>query len=428
MLVAFLIAISIIVALVVYEIASHWKIRDYKKFFQRVAELAGVSEDSPPIHILQQLRNRIAMLEEELAAVQKSRENVLTLLDNVVDPIFFVQVDGEIIFANKAAEMISRSAVVSKKIHEVLEDYFLIEMFDETVRTWQVQEANVMLYVNGRKRYFSCKMIPVSLSKSEKRIVILMHDITKEHELNEMRKEFVSNVSHELRTPLTSIHGYAETLLNDPDIDPETRQRFLSIIENEAARMTRLINDLLDLERLESGEARFEFQPVDLCSVIKYVLSIVEPLAVQYGVKVEYSCQDIVLEADQDRLIQMLVNLVDNAVKYTSLKETGEKQVKVSAKLQDESVVIKVEDTGPGIPKNALERIFDRFYRVDKGRSRKMGGAGLGLSIVKTIVDRHNGKIYVESEVGVGTTFTVVLPVKQGERKDENVRYHQKEA
>ncbi len=411
------ILVATIAFVVVYEIVNGWRVKNYEKFFRRVAELADVQEDSPPVHILQQLRKKIENLEEELSAAQKSRENVLTLLNNIVDPIFFVQVDGEIIFANKAAERISRPVPVTKKIYDALEDYFLIEMFDETVKTWQVQEGNAILYVEGNKKYYYCKMIPVSLSRTEKRVVILMHDVTKEHELNEMRKEFVSNVSHELRTPLTSIHGYAETLLNDPDIDPETRQKFLSIIENEAARMTRLINDLLDLERLESGEAKFEFESVDLCSVIKYVLSIVEPLSVHYGVQVEHSCQDIVIEADQDRLVQMLVNLVDNAVKYTSLKETGEKRVKVSAKLHDDSVVIKVEDTGPGIPQNALNKIFERFYRVDKGRSRKMGGAGLGLSIVKTIVDRHKGQIHVESELGIGTTFTVTLPVVQGDEK-----------
>ncbi len=423
MLVLEIVLASIIVALLVYQYISSWQIRkcrDYKRFFQRVAELADVQENSPPVHVLQQLRKKIERLEEELNATQKSRENVLTLLNNVVDPIFFVQTDGEIVFANKAAESISRPVPVTKKIYDALEDYFLIEMFDETVKTWQVQEGNAVLYTEGSKRYYNCKMIPVSLSRTEKRIVILMHDVTKEHELNEMRKEFVSNVSHELRTPLTSIHGYAETLLNDPDIDRETRQRFLSIIENEAARMTRLINDLLDLERLESGEARFEFEPVDLCSLIKYVVSIVEPLSAQYGVQVNYTCQDISIEADQDRLVQMLVNLIDNAVKYTSLKESGEKRVMVSAKLQGNSVIIRVEDTGPGIPQNALNKIFERFYRIDKGRSRKMGGAGLGLSIVKTIVDRHKGHITVESELGVGTTFIVTLPVSQGD-ENENV-------
>ncbi|MFN4190951.1 MAG: sensor histidine kinase, partial [Pseudothermotoga sp.] len=154
--------------------------------------------------------------------------------------------------------------------------------------------------------------------------------------------------------------------------------------------------------------------------IVKYVMSIVEPLSHDYGVKVSFDCQDVTITGDQDRLIQMLLNLVDNAIKYTSLKDSGEKRVKISISKSESYAIIKVSDTGPGMPREALDRIFDRFYRVDKGRSRKMGGSGLGLSIVKTIVDRHGGEISVESELGVGTTFSVKLPVKRNE-KNENV-------
>ncbi|MEJ5229666.1 MAG: ATP-binding protein [Pseudothermotoga sp.] len=396
-------------------------IKNLKRFFVRVAELVNVPDDSPPPYVLETVRKTIKNLEDELEMAQKSRQNTMTLLDNIVDPILFVDSgSGEILFANAAAQKIARPIVATRKIYEAIEDYYLIEMFDETVKSWQVQEGNVIIYIEGKKRYYSCKMIPVLLPKGEKRVVILFHDMTKEYELNEMRREFVSNVSHELRTPLTSIHGYAETLLSDPDMDPETRNRFLTVIENESARMSRLINDLLDLERLESGEARFDFQEVDLCATAKYIITIVEPLSNDYGVKVEYDCENISIIGDQDRLVQMLLNLVDNAIKYTSLKESGEKKVKISMSRSDPHAIIKVIDTGPGMPEDALKRIFDRFYRVDKGRSRKMGGSGLGLSIVKTIVERHNGEISVESELGVGTTFTVKLPIRRVEN-DEDV-------
>jgi len=382
------------------------------RFFRRVAELADVVEDSPPSYVLERLRKKLKTIEEELSIAQRSRENVLTLLDNISDPIIFVEADGTITFANMAAQKITRSEPIARKIYEAVEDYYIIEMFEETVRTWQAQESEIVMYVDDEKRYYSCKMIPVILPRGERRIVIIMRDVTKEHELNELRKQFVSNVSHELRTPLTSIHGYAETLLSDPDMDVETRKRFLTIIENESARMSRMINDLLDLERMESGEARFEFKETDLCMVVNYVLSIVEPLAKEHGVEVETHCQDVNIWADQDRMVQMILNLVDNAIKYTSLKEIGEKRVKVRVIKEGDYAVIEVSDTGPGIPKEALPRLFDRFYRVDKGRSRKMGGSGLGLSIVKSIVDRHGGQISVNSEVGVGTTFIVRLPIK----------------
>jgi len=382
-------------------------------FFRRVAELADVVEDSPPSYVLERLRKKLRTIEEELSIAQRSRENILTLLDNISDPIIFVEADGTITFANMAAQKIVRSEPIARKIYEAIEDYYVIEMFEETVRTWQAQESKVVMYINDEKRYYSCSMIPVILPRGERRVVIIMRDVTKEHELNELRKQFVSNVSHELRTPLTSIHGYAETLLSDPDMDAETRKRFLTIIENESARMSRMINDLLDLERMESGEARFEFKETDLCKVVNYVLSIVEPLASEHGVKVDIQCEPVSIWADQDRMVQMILNLVDNAIKYTSLKEIGDKRVKVRVTREGKHAIIEVSDTGPGIPKEALPRLFDRFYRVDKGRSRRMGGSGLGLSIVKSIVDRHGGEISVSSEVGVGTTFSVKLPIER---------------
>lgn len=387
--------------------------RNLLRFFRRVAELADVVEDSPPSYVLERLRKKLRTIEEELSIAQRSRENILTLLDNISDPIIFVEADGTITFANLAAQKITRSEPIARKIYEAIEDYYVIEMFEETVRTWQAQESKIVLYVSDEKRYYSCNMIPVILLRGERRVVIMMRDVTKEHELNELRKQFVSNVSHELRTPLTSIHGYAETLLSDPEMDAETRKRFLTIIENESARMSRMINDLLDLERLESGEARFEFKETDPCVVVNYVLSIVEPLANEHGVQVEIQCEPVSIWADQDRMVQMILNLVDNAIKYTSLKEIGDKRVKVRVTREGKHAIVAVSDTGPGIPKEALPRLFDRFYRVDKGRSRKMGGSGLGLSIVKSIVERHGGEISVNSEVGVGTTFIVKLPIER---------------
>ncbi|WP_041077673.1 sensor histidine kinase [Thermotoga caldifontis] len=413
MLVLLFVAAVAATAFFLYSLSLWRSNRNLLKFFRRVAELADVVEDSPPSYVLERLRKKLKMLEEELSRAQRSRENILTLLDNISDPILFVEEDGTVTFANAAAQKITRSEPIARKIYEIVEEYYLIEMFEETVSAWQAQEAEIVMYVNDEKRYYACKMIPVILPGGERRIIIVMRDVTKEHELNELRRQFVSNVSHELRTPLTSIHGYAETLLSDPDMDVETRKRFLTIIENESARMSRLINDLLDLERMESGEARFEFKETNLCMVLNYVLSIVEPLAKEYGVEVSAQCDDVTVWADQDRMVQMILNLVDNAIKYTSLKEIGEKKVRIRITKEGDRAKIEVSDTGPGIPREALSRLFDRFYRVDKGRSRKMGGSGLGLSIVKSIVDRHGGEITVSSEIGVGTTFTVRLPVKR---------------
>jgi len=395
--------------------------RSLQKFAFRIAELVGLPEDSPLSYVLETAKKKISDLENDLLTAQRSRENILTILDNIVDPIFIVSSDDTIIFANRAAESISRMGIVGRRVYEVLEDYYLNEAYDEALRTWQIQEGNVLFYIDKEKRYFMCRIIPVSLPRGDRRIIILLHDLTEERKLDEMRKEFVSNVSHELRTPLTSIHGYAETLLSDPEMDQQTQRRFLEIIETESARMTRLINDLLDLERLESGEAKFDFEVMNWCDVVYYVKSIIKPLSKKYGVEVHIKCEDAKVHGDKDRLIQMLLNIADNAIKYTSLKDSGEKKVAIISKKVGDKVVVEVADTGPGMSRSALKRIFDRFYRVDKGRSRKMGGSGLGLAIVKTIVDRHNGSINVTSEPGEGTKFTIELPLVRSESENENV-------
>jgi two-component system phosphate regulon sensor histidine kinase PhoR len=175
-----------------------------------------------------------------------------------------------------------------------------------------------------------------------------------------------------------------------------------------------LINDLLDLEKLESGNTGFEMENVNLDEVLEYVNEIIEPLAEESGVELIYDTgDDIALRGDFDRLVQLLLNLTDNAIKYTTVKEHGEKKVWIRTRIEEESAVIQVEDTGIGIPKEAKERVFSRFFRVDKARSRSMGGTGLGLAIVRFIAEKHNGKVIMESEFGKGTTFTVKLPIKK---------------
>jgi len=386
----------------------------YKKFFSHVSKLLGEKGPTPPLYLVEKLKKRFESLEEEIKRAERSRDNILTILNNLTDPIFILSKDGVIIFANDAAKSITRENVVKRKFYEVVEDYFINEMVDEAIKTLETQVGDIVLYLN-QKRYFHAKVIPVSFKDGERMFIVMLHDVTKEKKLDEMRREFVSNVSHELRTPLTSIHGFAETLLEDDLSDRNLVKKFLRVIEEESARMTRLINDLLDLEKLESGEAKFHFEEVDLCEIVDYIKGIMIPLAEEYSVQMETSCENITVWGDRDRIIQMLLNLVDNAVKYTSTKDKGEKKVWIRVRKEGEEAVIEVEDTGPGIPQEAKNRIFERFYRVDKARSRKMGGTGLGLSIVKMIVDKHGGEIEVESEVGKGTLMRIRFPVKEVE-------------
>lgn len=222
-----------------------------------------------------------------------------------------------------------------------------------------------------------------------------------------MRSEFAANVSHELKTPLTSIKGFAETLKMVKD--DETRNKFLDIIYVESERLTRLINDILTLSEIENKDAALYFEKINITELMKDIEKIIEPAAKFKNISMEFKLddEDIFVNGDSDKFKQMIINLVDNAVKYTN--ENG--WVKVSLTKNDKIAVIKVSDNGIGIDEKYIPRIFERFYRVDKARSRKIGGTGLGLAIVKHTVILMNGTIDVKSKLGQGSTFTVNLPL-----------------
>ncbi|ODN31450.1 sensor histidine kinase [Fervidobacterium thailandense] len=397
------------------------KRRVYSKYMDKIAVSIGEETGAPPLYIYERLRKKLGELEQRVIETERERRNVFTILNNITDPIIIVRGDGVVTFSNIAGRDVTRPGVEGRKVYEVVENYHLLEMFEKALQTGEIQSGDISLVVNGETRYYDAKVVPIKLDQESERYIIVLHDTTKEKQLDKLRREFISNVSHELRTPLTSIHGYAEALLDDDLSNKDLVRRFLGIIESESARMTRLINDLLDLEKLESGEAKFNFTIVDMCQVIERVLSIVEPIADDYGVEVRWTCEgEKFVYGDFDRLVQLVLNLVDNAVKYTSLKESGEKSVTVRCFEKDDKVVFEVSDTGPGIPEEAQRRLFERFYRVDKARSRKVGGTGLGLSIVKTIAEKHNAKIEFESKLGQGTTFRVIFNKPQVKEEQDD--------
>lgn len=379
-----------------------------RRYFDKIAIVVGEDVGSPPLYIYERIRKKIQELEDRIAESEKERKNIFTILNNITDPIIIVRGDGIVTFANIAGRDITRPGIEGRKVYDVLENYYLLEMFEKALETGEIQSGDVTISTTGETRYYDAKIVPIKFDQESERYIIVLHDTTKEKQLDRLRREFISNVSHELRTPLTSIHGYAEALLDDDLSNKDIVRRFLGIIESESARMTRLINDLLDLEKLESGDAKFNFTKVDLCNVIDRVTSILEPLAEDYGVELNVDCGcNALVYGDFDRLVQLSLNLVDNAVKYTSTKDTGEKKVFVRCYEKEDKIVFEVQDTGPGIPEDAQKRLFERFYRVDKARSRKVGGTGLGLSIVKMIVEKHKATINFESKVGEGTTFRV---------------------
>jgi len=240
--------------------------------------------------------------------------------------------------------------------------------------------------------------------------MLVLHDLTELRRLEEVRKQFVANASHELRTPLTSIKMMTETLLAGAKDTPEARDRFLSVIALETDRLVALVNDLLDLSRIESGGAQLHPEPVSVRDLVEEVREEMQPKAEERGQTLHTAALDgLQVLADPAALRQILLNLVDNAVKYTP---AGGK-VEIAAAAAGDRTLISVRDTGIGIPRADIHRIFERFYRVDKARSRQLGGTGLGLAIVKHLLEAQHATITVESELNRGSTFTLSLPTPE---------------
>jgi two-component system, OmpR family, phosphate regulon sensor histidine kinase PhoR len=236
----------------------------------------------------------------------------------------------------------------------------------------------------------------------------VFNDLTRLKQLENTRRDFVANVSHELRTPLSLIKGFVETLLEGAKDNPDLAAQFLRTIEKHADRLTFLIEDLLTISRLESGRTVMDLNEVELHDEVQRVIDDLQARAAERKIRMDNQVPpELRARADTDRLQQVLFNLVENAIKYGR----PEGIVTVAAKMRsDNNIVVSVQDNGPGIPPEARERVFERFYRVDRARSRESGGTGLGLAIVKHIVQAHGGEVWVESEMGAGTTFRFTLP------------------
>jgi len=237
---------------------------------------------------------------------------------------------------------------------------------------------------------------------------MILRNVSQEREIDRMKNDFVSSVSHELRTPLTSIMAYTATILRDPNMPEQTRDKFLTIINDESNQLARLIEDILEISQIDAETVKVIHQNVDIAAAIKQVLLTLEPLADKKNIRIDSNITDKLSDfhGDESKIQSILTNLISNAIKFTP--EHG--RISVTAQLQDEELVVQIADTGMGIPQEELSKIFDRFYRIQRP-GRQIQGTGLGLAIVKKIVAMHGGRINVESEPGQGTTFTVFLPL-----------------
>ncbi|MBI4377496.1 MAG: ATP-binding protein [Nitrospinae bacterium] len=312
-------------------------------------------------------------------------------------------------------------------------DISLLEAIDKAISSGERQSQEIT--IEGKvRRIVEVRLVPVPLSglgtpkggfkdkqsrfqiqnpksairNSMKVLIGFFQDVTEEKRVEAIKRDFVSNVSHELRTPLASIKGYTETLLDGAIDDKSTLKKFLTIIDRHANRMTTLIDDLLTLSMVESHQMQLKLEVIDIKGLISSVLQGFEKGARDKGLRLIMDIGENLSEvtADRGRLEQVIINLVDNAIKYTN---NGE--VRIAARREDNTIRVDIEDTGIGIPEKEIPRIFERFYRVDKGRSRELGGTGLGLAIVKHIIQAHRGQISVKSIFRKGTIFSFSLPL-----------------
>lgn len=352
--------------------------------------------------------NMAGELKNKIMEISSEKNKIETILNYLTDGVIAFSVDGRILHANPAALRILECNSLEEEFNEFTQLFSLDISLEEILYLQSFETKEVMVHTDHR--YVQMYFAPFTgESKHIEGIIIVLHDITEQQKLENMRRDFVANVSHELRTPLTSIKSYAETLLAGALEDRPTSERFLGVIESEADRMTRLVKDLLQLTRLDNQQMQWNMRSIDFADIVR---GVVEKVQLEAEAKKQvlqcFTIGEIPrIVADGDRIEQVVMNILINAIKYTP----PDGQITLYIGHMYSEVYIKVVDTGIGIPAGDVNRIFERFYRVDKARSREMGGTGLGLAIAKEIVEAHHGQICVNSEWGKGTEVTVKLPV-----------------
>ncbi len=402
--------------------------RRVQKLLQFSSQLAGGSfprnffpAGDDEIALLERGLNEMSLkLRDNLAQIVAEKEKADSILRSMIEGVLVLDTKGRVLLMNQRARAmfhvpnglnVHGASVLEitrhPEVHKILEE---LSIFDFSVRPYS-KEVEL-----DDERWFRVNAARLSETGEDfQGSILVFHDITDVKRLESMRSDFVANVSHELRTPLTAIRGYVETLLHTPPSDPKDNRQFLEIIDRHSERLSRLTEDLLTLSDLESGKIQLSLQPLDVSQLIQRVLEVFWDRAARKEIKLAQRVEPNLpkLIGDLDRLQQLFINLVDNALKYTP---NGGQVTLTAASIpspngSSSQIEIAVNDTGMGIPEKDLPRITERFYRVDKGRSRDLGGTGLGLAIVKHIVQAHKGDLTIESALKKGTTVRVRLPV-----------------
>ena len=366
-------------------------------------------QSSDEIGQLTKTFNDMATQLRKTMSITTSEKNKLEkILENMADGVMAFNRQGVLIHANPVSYEVIGDENKDHRFDYIFPNMDIDINFDELISGKKsiIEEKTIA----SSDKYFNIRFAPYSNEKGEgEGVIVVMHDITKQHKLDCMRKEFVANVSHELRTPLTTVKSYTETLIEGAIDDKETAISFLRVMEKEADRMTMLVQDLLELSRIDNKQIQLNFKVLNLKKLVEETIEAQK-------IHAEKKSHKLILEADAKekyyilgdnaKMRQILHNILSNAIKYSI--DLGTIKVKM---FKNDKVVVQIEDTGIGIPKQDIDRIFERFYRVDKARSRSMGGTGLGLAIAKELVELHKGQIKISSKVGKGTTVTLYFDI-----------------
>ncbi len=349
-----------------------------------------------------------ARLEGTLRQVEEERNKLGTLFQHMADGMVAFDDHGRLLEFNPAAEgMLGRQLGAELCYTDVFPE---VQVRQEDVAN---DGKSIEIDFAAGPRFLKIYFAPIRLGGDNKGLMAVLHDVTEQRKLDDSRREFVANVSHELRTPLTNVRGYAETLMSVDDIDRATELRFLGVISSEADRMTRIVKDLLTLTRLDYNRMEMHMEPMDLRELGQKAAQAMEGQAKSQGLTLTCQLpeQMPMVVGDAERIQQVIINIITNAIKYN--KPQG--SIAITGGQEGDRVFLRVEDTGIGVPEEDLKRLFERFYRVDKARSRESGGTGLGLAIAKQIVETHGGAIGFDSEYGKGSVVTLYLPVPKDE-------------
>ena len=376
-----------------------------KLYVPRTLEFAAVAES---------LNSMAEELDEKIGTLTRERNEREAVLASMVEGVLAVDADERIIALNEAAAALAGVTPQEAEGHlvqEVLRNPDLQHVVAQTLSGHQPVEADIVMRVDAEERSLQANgtLLRAGAGQASAGAVVVLNDVTRLKRLEAVRRDFVANVSHELKTPVTSIKGFAETLQDGALDDADTARRFVGIIVGQADRLNSIIADLLSLSTLEQreGGSRLTLEDADICEVARVAVEVCEPKAQARHIAIRVDCSACMLSSVNVPLLeQAVVNLIDNAVKYSPEGSS----VEVGITEAPDEVVIFVTDHGPGVPREHLPRLFERFYRVDKARSRDLGGTGLGLAIVKHIAQAHDGSVSVDSGVGRGSTFRIHLP------------------